>query len=97
MSRMITNFNWGSALRNDNPTLARQLSEAYTDTAQVVNTKASKYVTDGIQKPHVNAPANSSLNENFELGDIYVRSDTNSAWIMTSRTTARAVTWTLIT
>lgn len=97
MPTLITNFNWGSTLANQNPLLTRQLSEAYSDTATVVNTKVSKYVTDGDKRPHVDPPANSQFNNNFEIGDIYVRTDTDSAWIMTSRTTANAVTWTIIT
>ena len=97
MPTLINNFNWGSSLRNANPELTRQLSQAYNDTAQAVNTKISKYVTDGDQRPHVNPPANSEFNKNFELADIYVRSDTNTAWIMTSRTTANSVTWTQLT
>lgn len=97
MPTLITNFNFGSSIRNQNPELNRQLSEAYTDTALVVNTKISKYVTDGSAKPHVDPPASSQFNVNFDLGDIYVRSDTDSAWIMTSRTSSSAVTWTLVT
>lgn len=97
MPSLITNFNWGDPLRNNNPELARQLSQAYFNTAIVVNSKTSKYVTDGNQKPHVNPPANDPFNANFELADIYVRSDTDTAWIMTSRTTTNAVTWTQIT
>lgn len=97
MPTLITNYNWGASLRNQNPELTRQLSQAYNDTAQVVNTKTSKYVTDGNQKPHVNPPANSDFNKNFEIGDFFVRTDTDTAWIMTSRTTAEAVTWTQIT
>ncbi len=97
MPTLITNFNWGSAVRNDNPELTRQLSTAYSDTANVVNTKISKYVTNGDSKPNVNPPASSDFNKNFEIGDIYVRIDTNSAWIMTSRTSSIAVTWTLLT
>ena len=97
MPTLIQNFNWGSSLRNDNPELVRQLATAYSDTAQAVNTKISKYFTDGIQKPHMNPPANSDFNKNFEIGDIFVRTDTDTAWIMTSRTTSNAVTWKLIT
>jgi len=97
MPTLITNYNWGTSLRNENPELTRQLSQAYTDTALVVNTKVSKYTTDGLQRPHINPPANSDFNKNFEIGDIFVRTDTNAAWIMTSRTTANAVIWTLIT
>ncbi len=97
MPTLITNFNFGTAVRNANPELTRQLSETYTNTALCVNTKISKYVTDGIKKPHVNPPANSPFNKNFEIADIYVRTDTDTAWIMTSRTTSEAVTWSQIT
>lgn len=97
MPTLLTNFNWGASLRNFNPELTRQLSTAYTDTAQAVNTKISKYVTDGNQRPHVNPPANSDFNKNFEISDVYVRSDTNTAWMMTSRTSSSTVTWTQIT
>lgn len=97
MPTLITNFNWGSALRNDNPELFRQLSIVYSDIANIMNTKVSKYFTDGIKKPHVDPPANDQFNKNFEIGDVYVRTDTDTAWMMTSRTTAEAVTWTQIT
>lgn len=97
MPTLINNFNWGTDLRNDNPELVRQLSTAYNDTALVVNSKISKYTTDGNQRPHTNPPANSDFNKNFEIGDVFVRTDANTAWMMTSRTTANAVTWTLIT
>jgi len=97
MPTLISNFNWGASLRNANPELTRQLSQAYNDTAQAVNTKISKYFTDGNQKPHVNPPASSEFNKNFEIGDVFVRTDTDSAWMMTSRTTAEAVTWKIIT
>ena len=97
MPTLITNFNWGSSLRNNNPELTRQLATAYSDTAATVNTKISKYTTDGVQRPHVNPPASSPFNQNFEIADIYVRTDTDTAWIMTSRTTSDAVTWSQIT
>lgn len=92
MPTLITRYNWGSAIRNWNPELARQLDESYTDTALVVNSKISKRVISG-QDP----PASDSVNKNFEIGDIWVRTDTDTAWIMTSRTTDIAVTWTQIT
>lgn len=90
-------FNYGSAVRNENPELNRQLSESYSKTAYAVNSKTSRYVTDGVRFPNVDPPANSDFNKNFELGDLYVRTDTNMAWIMTSRTTSESVTWTVIT
>lgn len=97
MPTITTYYNWGSSIRNENPDLTRQLDQAYNITAQAVNTKPAKYVTDGIQKPHVDPPANSDFNKNFDICDFYVRSDTDTAWIMTSRTTSSAVTWTQIT
>lgn len=97
MPTLVTNYNWGRAVENDNPDLARQLSQSYTTTAKAINTKISKYVTNGTTLPNVDPPANSDFNKNFEIGDIYVRIDTNTAWIMTSRSTANAVTWTQIT
>ena len=97
MPTIITDFNWGKDSYQDNPLLTRQLSEAYSSTARCINTKISKYDTDGIQRPNVDPPATSDLNKNFEIGDIYVRTDTNSAWIMTSRTTSTDVTWKIIT
>ena len=92
MVTLAQRFNWGQNLIDSQPQMFRRLNEAYTNTAQVVNMKISKYSTSG-----VDAPANSSLNRNFEIGDVYVRTDTNTAWMMTSRTTDVAVTWTLIT
>lgn len=97
MPTLITNYNFGASVRNENPELNRQLSDAYTNTANVVNTKVSKYFTDGKTKPHVDPPASSNFNINFEIGDVYVRTDTDTAWMMTSRTSSIAVTWTLIT
>lgn len=97
MPTLNNNFNWGTSLRNTNPELTRQLSEAYNNTAFAVNTKVSKYFTNGDQRPHVDPPANDDFNKNFEICDVYVRTDTDTAWMMTSRTTANAVTWTLIT
>jgi hypothetical protein len=97
MPTLINNYNWGAALRNENPELVRQLSTAYSDTAVVMNTKISKYFTDGVDKPHMDPPADSEFNNNFEICDVFVRTDTDTAWMMTSRTTSNAVTWTVIT
>lgn len=96
MPTLNTYFNWGNSLYNSNPELTRQLDEAYNDTAQAVNTKVSKYFTDGVKKPHTDPPSNSQFNMNFDICDIYVRSDNNKVWVLTSRTTSQAVTWTLV-
>ena len=92
MPTLINNFNWGKSTRNDNPELNRQLSIAYNDTANAINTKVSRVVRED-EDP----PANDVFNENFDIGDVFVRTDNDTAWMMTSRTTARAVTWTQIT
>jgi hypothetical protein len=97
MPTLIENFNWGASLKNSNPELTRQLSEAFFNTARVVNAKPNRYATDGKRFPNVDPPANSSFNISFEIGDLYVRTDTDTAWIMTSRTSSTAVTWTVIT
>ncbi len=94
MPTLITNFNWGTALRNENGELTRQLSQAYSNTAFCVNTKSSKYVTD-VDPP--NPATENETNKNFEIGDFWVNKSSDMAWIMTSRTTDLLVTWTLIT
>ena len=94
MPTLITNFNWGIALKNANPELTRQLSEAYTQTALCVNTKTSKYITTVDPPDPVTA---STTNKNFEIGDFWVNTTSDTAWIMTSRTTDVLVTWTQIT
>jgi len=97
MPTLIQDFNWGQNLKNQNPELTRQMSKAYNDTALTVNSKSSKYTTDGNQKPHNNPPANDQFNKNFEIGDLFIRTDVDTAWIMTSRTSSEIVTWTQIT
>lgn len=92
MVTLAQKFNWGQQIIEKQPELFRRLNEAYSDTAQVVNTKVTKVKVTGS-----NPPANSPFNRNFEIGDIYVRPDTNSAWIMTSRTDDTNVIWTIIT
>lgn len=92
MSNLPVSKNWGSAYANENRELVRQLDEMYSLIANVVNTKITKYVTSG-----ADAPATSQLNRSFQIGDIYVRTDTNKAWIMTSRTNDQTVNWQIIT
>lgn len=91
MPTLLNNFNWGSAIYNKDPELTRQLSQAYTATASAVNSKVSRFVS-----PDANPPANDNFNKNWSIGDLYVRSDTNKVWVMTSRTTDTAVTWSLL-
>lgn len=83
--------NWGAAYTHDNAILIRALDEMYTDVANAVNNLVKKNIISG-----ANPPANDQRNSFFSIGDITIRTDTNAAWIMTSRTTPNAVTWTLI-
>lgn len=84
--------NFGSEIKELSPTLSNQLSQMYTDIANALAQGIKKDVVTG-----ADPAANTQRNSFFSIGDITVRTDTNSAWIMTSRTTPNAVTWTLIT
>jgi hypothetical protein len=84
--------NWGEAAKTEEKALLRQLDEMYTDIALSIGILAKKNILSG-----ANPAANDQRNRFFSIGDLAVRTDTNAAWIMTSRTTPEAVTWTLIT
>ena len=84
--------NWGAAYDDENPQLMRALDEMYSDIANAITILIKRNVVSGMD-----APANAQVNSFFSIGDIWVRTDTNKAWIMTSRTTPNAVTWTIIT
>jgi hypothetical protein len=83
--------NFGNEVLYQMPQLARQLDEMYTDIANALSLLVKKNIITG-----ANPPANDQRNSFFSIGDITIRTDTNAAWIMTSRTTPNAVTWTLI-
>lgn len=91
MSRLTEDFNWGKEIAGENPVLYRQLSESYSKTSRAVNRKVNK-----VTSPDTDPPADSNFNTSFDIGDVYVRTDNDTAWMMTSRTTAEAVTWTQI-
>lgn len=84
-------FNFGTELKNVNPTLYNQLNDLYTNISRVVNTKPS------VNPTQINPPASSATNVNYKIGDIWINTLTDTAWIMTSRTTSQSVTWTQIT
>lgn len=84
--------NFGREVSDQMPQLARQLDEMYTDIVNALQFTVRKNILTG-----ANPAANDQRNSFFSIGDIAVRTDTNAAWIMTSRTTPNAVTWTLIT
>ena len=84
--------NWGGAYTEDNAILIRALDEMYTDIANAISPLVKKNILTG-----ANPAANDQRNSYFTIGDIAVRTDTNAAWVMTSRTSPNVVVWTLIT
>lgn len=92
MPQLAIKKNWGAATKEMSQVMLRSLDEAYTDLANAIITKISKRVISG-----VSPPANDSINALFEIGDIWIRMDTDQAWIMTSRTTNEIVNWQIIT
>jgi len=84
--------NFGREVSDEMPQLARQLDEMYTDIANALNNLVKKNILSG-----ANPAASDQRNAFFSIGDIAIRTDTNAAWIMTSRTTPNDVIWTLIT
>jgi len=84
--------NWGSSAVLDNPLLFNELDDMYFDIANALQLLVKKNVLTG-----ADPAANDQRNSLFSIGDLAVRTDTNKAWIMTSRTGPNTVTWTLIT
>lgn len=87
--------NFGRDVLEELPQLARQLDEMYTDIANTVNNLVKKNIISG--NDPVSDPTADQRNAFFSIGDITIRTDTNTAWIMTSRTKPEVVVWTLIT
>ena len=83
--------NWGHEITELSAPLARQLDDMYSDIANGLALGIKKNILKGAD-PAASDPRNAI----FSIGDIAVRTDTNKAWIMTSRTTANDVTWTSI-
>lgn len=84
--------NFGQEIKELSPTLSNQLSQMYTDLAGALSLAIKKDVVTGSDPS-----ASSQRNSFFSIGDITVRTDTDTAWIMTSRTTPNDVIWTIIT
>ncbi len=91
MPSLPPRYNWGSEIKNINPTLYNQLNDAYTISSRIINTKVTKNVTT------VDPTADSVSNASYDIGDIWINTNSDSAWIMTSRQTNTQVVWTLIT
>lgn len=84
--------NWGQILVGQDPNLVRALDQFYTEVTLAINAATKKMILDG-----ANPPANADINKLYTVGDLAIRTDNNTAWIMTSRSTNTAVTWTQIT
>ncbi len=84
--------NFGREVKELSPQLANQLSQMYTDIANSFAQAIKKDVRTGSDPA-----ANDQRNSFFSVGDITVRTDTDTAWIMTSRTDPNNVVWTQIT
>lgn len=84
--------NFGTEVARKMPQLARELDEMYTDIANALTLLTKKNILTG-----ADPAANDQRNTYFSIGDIAIRTDTDMAWIMTSRTTPEIVVWTLIT
>jgi hypothetical protein len=84
--------NWGNDLLQTNPDLIRNLDEMYSKIALTLQVVIKKDVVSGADPAAV-----SQRNTLFSVGDITVRTDTDTAWILTSRTAPDTVVWTKIT
>jgi len=87
--------NFGAEIKELSPTLANQLSQMYTDIASSILNLIKKNVVTGADP--VSSPGTAQVNSFFSVGDITIRTDTNKAWIMTSRISPEEVVWTIIT
>jgi hypothetical protein len=91
MPNLKTNYNWGTSDNDSEAELYRKLTDSYNQIALIVNNKVTVYVTTS------DPPSSDPINQNFNVGDEWVNSSSDSAWKMTSRTSNIAATWTLIT
>lgn len=91
MSRLPRKFNYGTEIKNVNDTLYNQLNDSYYATALVVNTKCTRMVST------IDAPTDDPINAGLDIGDFWVNSNNDTAWIMTSRASLNKVTWKQIT
>jgi len=91
-SNLPLSRNWGDALQTESPLLINELDDMYFDIANALSLLVKKNILTG-----ANPAANDQRNSLFSIGDIAVRTDTNQAWIMTSRTSPNVVVWTIIT
>lgn len=91
-SKLPLRVNWGREVQDLSQQLVRQLDDVYADIANALALTIKKDIISG-----ADPAASAQRNAGFSIGDITIRTDTNKAWIMTSRTTPNDVIWTLIT
>lgn len=91
-SNLPLSRNWGDAQRNTSPYLINELDDMYFDIANALTLLVKKNVISGSDPL-----ASDQRNSLFSIGDLTVRTDNDTAWIMTSRTTPNDVIWTMIT
>lgn len=91
MPSIPTRYNWGAAIKNVNETLYNQLSDVYSSITRLLNQKTSKAIYQS--DPELDA----QINVSYDIGDIWINTVSNTAWIMTSRITNTQVVWTQIT
>lgn len=91
MPTLEPRFNFGQPDKNTNPTLYNQLNDLYSAVANNVNLKSGRFIA--VFDPLTLTTVNATLS----VGDLWINSATDMAWIMTSRTTSTNVTWKLIT
>ncbi len=90
MPNLPPRFNYGSEIKNVNPTLYNQLNDSFQEIAFVMRTKPS--VAFFTYDPSANA----TLNAQFNLGDMWVNQTSNAVFMLTNRTTSNAVVWTAL-
>ena len=91
MVRLKKKFNYGTEIKDLNEPLYNQLNDGFYETSAAVNSKSTRMVQTA------NPPAIGQLNEGLDIGDIWVNSSTDTAWVMTSRKNLQTVTWKQIT
>lgn len=91
MSRLPTRFNFGSAIKTLSEQLYNQLNDSYFSVATAVNARPVTRVDTR------DPPSQGQVNGGLSIGDTWVNQTTDSAWIMTSRTSLESVTWKQIT
>lgn len=90
MLRIAESFNFGRDLPEELKKLYTQLDRMYSTLARGINVKTRTYTS-------TSAPsASAQINKEFDIGDSWIKTDTNKVYILTSRTSDIDVTWSLM-